>query len=140
MTRNNYMLIGSAVLGAVVVLVASAVYFLTVTPAPLSAAKSFVALIETDEFEPAYSKYHADLKNQESFPEFVEVWSSRSVSLREANRSWSTDADEHTAVITGRFTVANDQSWSVAFNLVNQDDTWQIIDYDLRGGALNSGP
>ena len=123
-----------------VVLMAVAIFFQTATPAPLSAAKSFIGQIETERFDPAYSKYHGDLRQQQSFPEFKEVWSSRSPSLREANRSWSTDAEDASAVVTGRFTTAGKPGWSVVFRLIKQVETWQIVGYEITDEPPGSGP
>ena len=115
-----------------------AIYFLTVAPAPLSAAKTFIASVEANDFEAAYSKFHADLKLRLSFPEFMEAWKGRSSSLNEANRSWSTDAENEAAEVTGRFSTADGEGWSAVFHLIKQDGLWQIIDYEVQDGLSTS--
>ena len=130
------MLVGVGVFFAVVLGVA--IYFLTVAPAPLSAAKTFIASVEANDFEAAYSKFHADLRLRLSFPEFVEAWKGRSSSLNEANRSWSTDIENETAEVKGRFTTADGEEWSAVFHLIKQDGLWQIIDYEVQDGRSTS--
>lgn len=115
-----------------------AIYFLTVAPAPLSAAKTFIASVEANDFEAAYSKFHPDLRLRLSFPEFVEAWKGRSSSLNEANRSWSTDVENETAEVKGRFTTADGEEWSAVFHLIKQDGRWQIIDYEVQDGRSTS--
>ena len=130
------MLVGVGVFFAAVLGVA--IYFLTVAPAPLSAAKTFIASVEANDFEAAYSKFHADLRLRLSFPEFVEAWKGRSSSLNEANRSWSTDIENETAEVKGRFTTADGEEWSAVFHLIKQDGLWQIIDYEVQDGRSTS--
>ncbi|MCI0834019.1 MAG: DUF4878 domain-containing protein [Chloroflexi bacterium] len=130
------MLVGVGVFFAVVLGVA--IYFLTVAPAPLSAAKTFIASVEANDFEAAYSKFHPDLRLRLSFPEFVEAWKGRSSSLNEANRSWSTDIENETAEVKGRFTTADGEEWSAVFHLIKQDGLWQIIDYEVQDGRSTS--
>lgn len=130
-SMSTYWLIGGAVLATAVVLVAIGFFLLSSTPAPLAEAKAFITLIESDELEPAYSKYHDDLRDQQSFPEFVETWSNRSASLREANRFWSTDIKDDSAGVTGLFTTGGEQSWSARFRLIKQGETWQIVGVEI---------
>ena len=130
------MLVGVGVFFAAVLGVA--IYFLTVAPAPLSAAKTFIASVEANDFEAAYSKFHPDLRLRLSFPEFVEAWKGRSSSLNEANRSWSTDIENETAEVKGRFTTADGEEWSAVFHLIKQDGLWQIIDYEVQDGRSTS--
>ena len=115
-----------------------AIYLLTVAPAPLSTTKTFIASVEANDFEAAYSKFHADLRLRLSFPEFVEAWKGRSSSLNEANRSWSTDIENETAEVKGRFTTADGEEWSAVFHLIKQDGLWQIIDYEVQDGRSTS--
>ena len=115
-----------------------AIYFLTVAPAPLSAAKTFIASVEANDFEAAYSKFHSDLRLRLSFPEFVEAWKGRSSSLNEANRSWSTEIENETAEVKGRFSTADGEEWSAVFHLIEQDGLWQIIDYEVQDGRSTS--
>ncbi|MCI0870769.1 MAG: DUF4878 domain-containing protein [Chloroflexi bacterium] len=133
---SKYLLVGVGVFFAVVLGVA--IYFLTVAPAPLSAAKTFIASVEANDFEAAYSKFHPDLRLRLSFPEFVEDWKGRSSSLNEANRSWSTDIENETAEVKGRFTTADGEEWSAVFHLIKQDGLWQIIDYEVQDGRSTS--
>ena len=130
------MLVGVGIFFAAVLGVA--IYFLTVAPAPLSAAKTFIASVEANDFEAAYSKFHPDLRLRLSFPEFVEAWKGRSSSLNEANRSWSTDIENETAEVKGRFTTADGEEWSAVFHLIKQDGLWQIIDYEVQDGRSTS--
>ena len=130
------MLVGVGVFFAAVLGVA--IYFLTVAPAPLSAAKTFIASVEANDFEAAYSKFHADLRLRLSFPEFVEAWKGRSSSLNEANRSWSTAIENETAEVKGRFSTADGEEWSAVFHLIKQDGLWQIIDYEVQDGRSTS--
>ncbi|MCH8229304.1 MAG: hypothetical protein IIA53_03135 [Chloroflexi bacterium] len=115
-----------------------AIYLLTVAPAPLSTTKTFIASVEANDFEAAYSKFHADLRLRLSFPEFVEAWKGRSSSLNEANRSWSTDVENETAEVKGRFTTADGEEWSAVFHLIKQGGRWQIIDYEVQDGLSTS--
>ena len=133
---SKYLLVGVGVFFAAVLGVA--IYFLTVAPAPLSAAKTFIASVEANDFEAAYSKFHPDLRLRLSFPEFVEAWKSRSSSLNEANRSWSTDIENETAEVKGRFTTADGEEWSAVFQLIKQGGFWQIIDYEVQDGLSTS--
>lgn len=133
---SKYLLVGVGIFFAAVLGVA--IYFLTVAPAPLSAAKTFIASVEANDFEAAYSKFHPDLRLRLSFPEFVEAWKGRSSSLNEANRSWSTDIENETAEVKGRFTTADGEEWSVVFHLIKQDGLWQIIDYEVQDGRSTS--
>ena len=124
--------------GAAVVAIVVAIYLLSSATAPLSTVKTFVASVETNDFEAAYSTYHADLRRRQSFPEFVEAWKGRSSSLNEANRSWSTDIENETAEVKGRFTTADGEEWSAVFHLIKQDGLWQIIDYEVQDGLSTS--
>ncbi|MCI0807666.1 MAG: hypothetical protein J4N63_00785 [Chloroflexi bacterium] len=133
---SKYLLVGVGVFFAAVLGVA--IYFLTVAPAPLSAAKTFIASVEANDFEAAYSKFHADLRLRLSFPEFVEAWKGRSSSLNEANRSWSTDVENEATEVTGRFSTADGEEWSAVFHLIEQDGLWQIIDYEVQDGRSTS--
>ena len=133
---SKYLLVGAGVFLTAVLGVA--IYLLTVAPAPLSAAKTFISSVEANDFEAAYSKFHADLRIRLSFPEFVEAWKGRSSSLNEANRSWSTDIENETAEVKGRFTTADGEEWSTVFHLIKQDGIWQIIDYELQDGLSTS--
>ena len=130
------MLVGVGVFFAAVLGVA--IYFLTVAPAPLSAAKTFIASVEANDFEAAYSKFHPDLRLRLSFPEFVEAWKGRSSSLNEANRSWSTDVENEATEVKGRFSTADGEEWSAVFHLIKQDGLWQIIDYEVQDGRSTS--
>lgn len=127
---SKYLLVGVGMFFAAVLGVA--IYLLTVAPAPLSAAKTFIASVEANDFEAAYSKFYADLRLRQSFPEFVQAWKGRSSSLNEANRSWSTDVENETAEIKGRFMTADGEEWSAVFHLIKQDGRWQIIDYEVQ--------
>ena len=133
---SKYLLVGVGIFFAAVLGVA--IYFLTVAPAPLSAAKTFIASVEANDFETAYSKFHPDLRLRLSFPEFVEAWKGRSSSLNEANRSWSTDVENEATEVTGRFSTADGEEWSAVFHLIEQDDLWQIIDYEVQDGRSTS--
>ncbi|MCH7971034.1 MAG: hypothetical protein IH960_08345 [Chloroflexi bacterium] len=133
---SKYLLVGVGVFLTAVLGVA--IYFLTVAPAPLSTTKTFIASVEANDFEAAYSKFHADLKLRLSFPEFMEAWKGRSSSLNEANRSWSTDAENEAAEVTGRFSTADGEEWSAVFQLIKQDGRWQIIDYEVQDGRSTS--
>ena len=133
---SKYLLVGVGIFFAAVLGVA--IYFLTVAPAPLSAAKTFIASVEANDFEAAYSKFHPDLRLRLSFPEFVEAWKGRSSSLNEANRSWSTDIENETAEVKGRFTTADGEEWSAVFQLIKQGGFWQIIDYEVQDGRSTS--
>ena len=115
-----------------------AIYLLTVAPAPLSTTKTFIASVEANDFEAADAKFHADLRLRLSFPEFVEAWKGRSSSLNEANRSWSTDVENETAEVKGRFTTADGEEWSAVFQLIKQGGRWQIIDYEVQDGLSTS--
>ena len=133
---SKYWLVGVGVLGAAVIGVA--IYFLTVAPAPLSTVKTFIASVEASSFEDAYSQVHADLEQRQSLVEFVELWDGRSSFLNKANRSWSTDVEGETAEVKGRFSTANAEEWSAAFQLIKQDGRWQILDYEVRNGLFAS--
>ncbi|MCH7739448.1 MAG: hypothetical protein IIC93_04790 [Chloroflexi bacterium] len=137
---SRYRLVGVGMVGAAVLALAVAIYVLSVAPAPLSTVKTFVASLETNDFEAAYSIYHADLRQRQSFPEFVEAWKGRSSSLSKANRSWSTDVENDTAEVKGRFSTAGGVDWSAVFRLINQDELWQIIDYEVMDGLSDFGP
>ena len=133
---SKYLLVGVGVF--LTAILGVAIYFLTVAPAPLSAAKTFIASVEANDFEAAYSKFHSDLRLRLSFPEFVEAWKGRSSSLNEANRSWSTEIENETAEVKGRFSTADGEEWSAVFHLIEQDGLWQIIDYEVQDGRSTS--
>lgn len=127
---RKYSLAGLGVL--FIAVIGAAIYFLTVAPAPLSTVKTFIALVEANEFEAAYPEFHADLKLRRSLPEFVEAWKGRAASLNETNRFWSTDVENETAEVQGRFTTDDGEDWSAVFRLIKQDGRWQIVDYELQ--------
>ena len=133
---SKYLLLGVGMLFAAVL--GLAIYFLTVAPAPLSTAKTFITSVEANDLETAYAMFYSDLKLRQSFPEFVEAWKSRSSFLNEANRNWSMDVENETAEVIGRFTTADGEEWSAVFQLIRQDGLWQIIDYELRDGPSTS--
>jgi|AP95_1055475.scaffolds.fasta_scaffold10359_2 hypothetical protein len=133
---SKYLLVGAGMFLAAVLGVA--IYYLTVAPAPLSTTKTFIASVEANDFEAAYSQFYADLRLRQSFPEFVQAWKSRSSSLNEANRSWATDVQNETAEVKGRFTTADGEEWSAVFHLIKQDGRWQIIDYEVQDGPSAS--
>lgn len=132
---SKYLLAGAGLTGAAILILAVAIYLLTFAPAPLSTVKTFVASVETNDFDAAYATYHADLKQRQPFPEFVEAWSRRSSSLELANRSWSTDVENETAEVSGRFSAPGREDWSATFQLIKQDDVWQITDYEVQDGS-----
>ncbi len=126
--------------GAAAVAIVVAIYLLSSAPAPLSTVKTFVASVETNDFEAAYSTYHADLRRRQSFPEFVEAWKGRSSSLGQTSWFWSTDVEDETAEVEGRFSTAGAEDWSAVFRLIKQDDRWQIIGYEMVDGLSGFGP
>ena len=129
---RKYSLVGAGVIGAATIAVA--IYILTVAPAPLSTVKTFIASVEANEFEAAYSEFHGDLKLLQSLPEFSEAWKSRTTSLNETNRFWSTVIESDTAEVSGRFTTAGHEDWSAVFQLIKSDGRWQIVDYEVHDG------
>ncbi len=137
---NTYRLVGAGMVGTAVVAIAVAIYLLSSVPAPLSTVKTFVASVETNDFEVAFTMYHADLRKRQSFPEFVEAWEGRSLSLSQTNWFWSTDVGDEIAEVEGRFSTAGAEDWSAVFRLIKQDDRWQIIDYEVVDGLSGFGP
>ncbi|MCH8309289.1 MAG: DUF4864 domain-containing protein [Chloroflexi bacterium] len=127
-------LVGVGLVSAALVALLTLGYMLTRASAPLSTVKVFVASVETNDFDTAYSMFHADLRRRESFPEFVERWSARALYLHDTNRLWSTDIDNGAADINVRFTTSTREDWSAVFQLIEQDDVWRISDYHFLEG------
>ena len=133
---GNRRLVGVGLVSAALVALLTLGYMLTRASAPLSTVKAFVASVETNDFDTAYSMFHADLRRRETFPEFVERWSARALYLHDTNRLWSTDIDNGAADINVRFTTSTREDWSVVFQLIEQDDVWRISDYHFLEGPL----
>ena len=133
---GKHWLVGVGLVSAALVALLTVGYMLTRISAPLSTVKAFVASVETNDFDNAYSMFHADLRRRESFPEFVERWSARALYLHDTNRLWSTEIDNGTAEINVRFTTLTREDWSAAFQLIEQDELWRISDYHFLDGPL----
>ncbi|MCH8235810.1 MAG: hypothetical protein IIC29_06765 [Chloroflexi bacterium] len=129
-------LVGVGLVSAALVALLTVGYMLTRISAPLSTVKAFVASVETNDFDTAYSLFHADLRQRETFTEFVETWSGRDLYLHDTNRLWSTEIDNGTAEINVRFTTLTREDWSAAFQLIEQDELWRISDYHFLDGPL----
>ena len=129
-------LVGVGLVSAALVALLTVSYMLTRISAPLSTVKAFVASVETNDFDTAYSLFHADLRQRETFAEFVETWSGRALYLHDTNRFWSTEIDNGTAEINVRFTTLTREDWSAAFQLIEQDELWRISDYHFLDGPL----
>ena len=129
-------LVGVGLVSAALVVLLTVGYMLTRISAPLSTVKAFVASVETNDFDTAYSLFHADLRQRETFTEFVETWSGRDLYLHDTNRFWSTEIDNGTAEINVRFTTLTREDWSAAFQLIEQDELWRISDYHFLDGPL----
>lgn len=135
---SKHVLVAVGLAGAVVVVLLILGYLLYHTSAPLSTTKAFVASVETNDYDAAYSQFHADLQRREPFAEFVERWSGRDLDLHDTNRLWSTNVETQTADFDVRFTTPDGKHWSASFQLVQQDDLWRINDYHFLDGSLDA--
>jgi len=135
---GNRRLVGVGLVSAALVALLTVGYMLTRISAPLATVKAFVASVETNDFDTAYSLFHADLRQRETFTEFVETWSGRDLYLHDTNRFWSTEIDNGTAEINVRFTTLTREDWSAPFQLIEQDELWRISDYHFLDGPLEA--
>ncbi len=129
-------LVAVGLVSAALVALLTVGYMLTRTSAPLSTVKAFVASVEMNDFDTAYSMFHTDLRQREIFTEFVETWGDRELYLHDTNRFWTTGIDNGTAEISVRFTTSTREDWSAAFQLIEQDEQWHISDYRISDGSL----
>jgi hypothetical protein len=129
-------LVAVGLVSAALVALLTAGYMLTRASAPLSTVKAFVASVEMNDFDTAYSLFHADFRKREIFTEFVEKWGGRELYLHDTNRLWSTDIDNGTAEISVRFTMSTREDWSAAFQLIEQDEQWRVTDYRFLDGPF----
>jgi hypothetical protein len=127
-------LVAVGLVSAALVALLTVGYMLTRTSARLSTVKAFVASVEMNDFDTAYSLFHADLRQREIFTEFVETCGGRGLDLHDTTRLWSTDIDNGTAEISVRFTTPTREDWSAAFQLIEQGEQWRINDYRFLDG------
>lgn len=132
-------------MGFGVVLVAAlavTIYLLTVPPSPLAVVKDFWTAMELhqndagrqSDFGRAYAHFDSDLQQEQTLEEFRELATSNSSFFRAGNRRWSTNVENETATVEGRFTIDGDvEISSASFWLVKTNETWKIIAYRIQG-------
>ena len=109
--------------------------FLSTSPAPLAAVKTFIGAVERSDYEIAHELLHTDLRQEQTLDEFRNVAPEHFKIFGEANRRWSTEAESSRANIEGRLTTENGEEASVTFQLVEQNGDWLIIGYRLASAS-----
>lgn len=126
-------LIVIGMVGAAAALLLAGSYFLSSSPAPLAAVKTFFSAVERRDYETAYALFHSDLAQKQSLEEFTDVAKTHFSVFDAAYRRWSTDVEAGSATVEGRLTTQNGSEATVSIQLVEQEGDWQIVGYQIRG-------